>query len=225
MINRDTEWDWSVGELQGAMAPWQTADQTRLLARLLQLTLGSHKSIIMAPELIREFGSLPALLAGAEALSSFRGIGRATIKSLKLQLELAEKLARERVSCDMTQLHSWTALLDYLNVTMAQLPVEHFRILFLNKKNRLIADEVQNKGTVDHTPIYPREVIRRCLELAATAIIIVHNHPSGDPTPSPSDVRMTKTLANITSALGITLHDHVIVGKSGHASFRRLRYI
>jgi DNA repair protein RadC len=108
---------------------------------------------------------------------------------------------------------------------MAYETIEQLRILFLDKKNRLIADEVQQTGTVDHTPVYPREVIRRSLELSATALILVHNHPSGDPAPSSADIRMTKEIADIAKPLGITLHDHIIVGKSGHTSLRGLKLI
>lgn len=108
---------------------------------------------------------------------------------------------------------------------MAYETIEQFRILFLDKKNRLIADEVQQTGTVDHTPVYPREVIKRTLELSATALILVHNHPSGDPAPSSADVRMTKEIADIAKPLGITLHDHLIIGKAGHTSLRGLKLI
>ena len=122
-------------------------------------------------------------------------------------------------------LDSWAAVIDYCRGAMAFEPVEHFRILFLDKKNALIADEVQQSGTVDHTPVYPREVVKRALELSATALILVHNHPSGDPTPSRADIQMTKSVVDIAKPLGITIHDHIIVGKTGHASFRGLKLI
>ena len=115
--------------------------------------------------------------------------------------------------------------MDYCRAAMAFEDVEQLRILFLDKKNRLIADEVQQVGTVDHTPVYPREVIRRSLELSATALILVHNHPSGDPTPSTADIQMTRQIADVAKPLGITLHDHIIIGRAGHASFRSLRLI
>jgi DNA repair protein RadC len=121
---------------------------------------------------------------------------------------------------DQPILSSWTQLLDYFKSQMAYEDIEQFRILFLDKKNKLIADEVQQTGTVDHTPVYPREVIRRSLELSATAIILVHNHPSGDPTPSAADVRMTKEINEVARPLGITLHDHIIIGRTGHVSLR-----
>jgi DNA repair protein RadC len=123
----------------------------------------------------------------------------------------------------MPILSSWTQLIDYCTAHMAYESIEQFRVLFLDKKNRLIADEVQQTGTVDHTPVDPREVIKRALELSATAVILVHNHPSGDPSPSSADVRMTRQIADIGKSMGITLHDHIIVGKSGHASLRSLK--
>ncbi len=122
-------------------------------------------------------------------------------------------------------LGSWNKVIEYCTAAMAYETREQFRILFLDKKNKLIADEVQQTGTVDHTPVYPREVVKRALELSATAIILVHNHPSGDPTPSRADIDMTKQLVNAAKALNITVHDHVIVGKHGHASFRGLGLI
>jgi DNA repair protein RadC len=120
-------------------------------------------------------------------------------------------------------LGSWSAVLDYCRTTMAFADKEQFRILFLDKRNQLIADEVQQTGTVDHTPVYPREVVKRALELSATAIILVHNHPSGDPTPSNADIQMTKQIVDIAGQLGISVHDHIIVGKNGHASLKGLK--
>jgi DNA repair protein RadC len=122
-------------------------------------------------------------------------------------------------------LSSWTAVIDYCTAAMAFETKEHFRILFLDKRNALIADEVQQSGTVDHTPVYPREVIKRALELSATALILVHNHPSGDPTPSRADIEMTKRIVETASPLGISVHDHIIIGKGGHASMKGLRLI
>jgi len=122
-------------------------------------------------------------------------------------------------------LGSWGALLDYCRTAMAFSEAESFRILFLDKRNGLIADEEQQRGTVDHTPVYPREVIKRALELSATALILVHNHPSGDPRPSSADISMTKEIVNIAAPLGIAVHDHLIVGRNGHASFRALKLI
>ena len=122
-------------------------------------------------------------------------------------------------------LSSWPAVLDYCRAAMAFGEKEQFRILFLDKRNQLIADEVQQTGTVDHTPVYPREVVKRALELSATAVILVHNHPSGDPTPSRADIQMTQQIVEIAKPLGIAVHDHIIVGKEGHASLRGLGVI
>jgi DNA repair protein RadC len=116
-------------------------------------------------------------------------------------------------------------MLDYCRTTMAFADIEQFRLLFLDKRNALIADEVQQSGTIDHTPVYPREVVKRALELSATALILVHNHPSGDPTPSSADIRMTREIIDVAKPLGITIHDHIIVGREGHASFKGLRLI
>ena len=120
---------------------------------------------------------------------------------------------------------SWNDVMDYCRTGMAFADKEQFRILFLDKRNQLIADEVQQTGTVDHTPVYPREVIKRALELSATALILMHNHPSGDPSPSQADIQMTKAIVDIASPLGISVHDHIIVGKSGHASLKGMRLI
>ena len=135
-------------------------------------------------------------------------------------LRLMKGAARQR-----TALNSWQLVLDYCRTSMAFADKEQFRILFLDKRNQLISDEVQQVGTVDHTPVYPREVIKRALELSATAILLVHNHPSGDPTPSQADIHMTKAIIDIAGPLGIAVHDHLIVGKNGHASMKGLRLI
>jgi DNA repair protein RadC len=135
-------------------------------------------------------------------------------------LRLAKAEIRPR-----TLLSSWSAVLDYCRASMAFAEREQFRILFLDKKNGLIADEIQGEGTVDHTPVYPREVIKRALELAASAIILVHNHPSGDPTPSTADIDMTRRLIDVGDKLSIRVHDHIIIGRNGHTSFRSLRLI
>ncbi len=124
-----------------------------------------------------------------------------------------------------TVLGSWSSVIDYCRASMAFAQVEQFRILFLDKRNSLIADEVQQTGTVDHTPVYPREVLKRALEVSASAIILVHNHPSGDPTPSQADIRMTREIADIGRPLGVLVHDHIIVGRNGHASLKGLKLI
>jgi len=141
---------------------------------------------------------------------------------LKVVQEVAERLHRE-VLAERPIIGSWTALLDYLQVVLAHEPVEQFRVLFLDRKNVLIRDEVQQRGTVDHTPLYPREIVRRALELQASAIIMVHNHPSGDPTPSRADVEMTRQVVQALDAVGITVHDHVVVGRNRHTSFKSQR--
>ena len=119
-------------------------------------------------------------------------------------------------------LSSWSALLDYCTAAMARSQNEEFRVLFLDRKNVLIADEVQNRGTVDHTPVYPREIVKRALELGASSIILVHNHPSGDPTPSKADILMTREIVAVAKALGLAVHDHLVIGRGGHASFKSL---
>jgi DNA repair protein RadC len=138
--------------------------------------------------------------------------------------EFAERLHREELK-DRPVIGSWTSLLDYLQVALAHEPIEQFRVLFLDRKNILIKDEVQQRGTVDHTPLYPREIVKRALELQASAIIMVHNHPSGDPTPSRADIDMTKQVTQALAAVGITIHDHVIIGKNRHTSFKSQRLI
>ena len=143
---------------------------------------------------------------------------------LKLIAAAADRIAKGEIKRAVA-LASWSDVIDYCRSSMAFADKEQFRLLFLDKKNQLIADEVQQTGTVDHTPVYPREVIKRALELSATALILVHNHPSGDPAPSQADIRMTKAIIDIAAPLGISVHDHIIVGKNGHASMKGMRLI
>ena len=143
---------------------------------------------------------------------------------LKTVGELLKRVLREEIR-ERPVIGSWTALLDYLQVALAHEPIEQFRVLFLDRKNILIRDEQQQRGTVDHTPLYPREIVKRALELGASSIIMVHNHPSGDPTPSRADIEMTKQVVQAMSAVGLTVHDHVIVGKNRHTSFKSQRLI
>jgi len=157
-------------------------------------------------------------------LREIDGIGEASINQLKLIAAAASRVAKGQVN-KRALLSSWNDVIDYCRTSMAFADKEQFRILFLDKRNRLISDEVQQTGTVDHTPVYPREVIKRALELSATAILLVHNHPSGDPTPSQADIQMTKAIIDIATPLGIAVHDHLIVGKNGHASMKGLRLI
>jgi DNA repair protein RadC len=143
------------------------------------------------------------------------------VSQLKIVEAAAARLAQNRV-IGRPALSSWSALLDYCMAAMARAPAEEFRVLFLDRKNVLIADEVQARGTVDHTPVYPREIVKRALEHNASSIILVHNHPSGDPTPSKADIAMTREVAAAAKALGIVIHDHLVIGRSGHASFKSL---
>jgi DNA repair protein RadC len=143
---------------------------------------------------------------------------------LKVIGELLKRVLREEIR-ERPVIGSWTALLDYLQVALAHEPIEQFRVLFLDRKNILIRDELQQRGTVDHTPLYPREIVKRALELGASSIIMVHNHPSGDPTPSRADIEMTRQVVQAMSAVGLTVHDHVIVGKNRHTSFKSQRLI
>ena len=179
----------------------------------------------LAKSLIGRFGSFAEVVHAPDArLRETSGLGEAAIIELKLIAATASRVARGQVK-QRTMLSSWTAVIDYCRASMAFADKEQFRILFLDKRNQLIADELQQVGTVDHTPVYPREVVKRALELSATAIILVHNHPSGDPTPSQADIQMTKSIVDISAPLGISVHDHIIVGKNGHASLKGLRLI
>ncbi|HEY4199927.1 MAG TPA: DNA repair protein RadC [Devosiaceae bacterium] len=195
-----------------------------LLELVLQLVVPRRDTKQLAKNLLARFGSFSAVFAAApERLAEIKGLGETTIAHIKVIQATAQRFSRDRLDHEQPILGSWSALIDYCHAQMAYESKEQFRILFLDKKNRLIADEVQQVGTVDHTPVYPREVIRRTLELSATAIILVHNHPSGDPAPSAADVQMTRTISDIAKPLGIAVHDHIIIGKSGHASLRGLK--
>jgi DNA repair protein RadC len=179
----------------------------------------------LAKSLIAKFGSFAEVVsAPAARLAEVKGLGDAGITELKIVQAAASRLARGQVK-GKTVLSSWSAVLDYCRTAMAFAEKEQLRILFLDKRNQLIADELQQTGTVDHTPVYPREVVKRALELSATAIILVHNHPSGDPTPSRADIQMTQSILEIAKPLGISVHDHIIVGKDGHASLKGLKLI
>lgn len=177
----------------------------------------------LAKQMIEHFGSFAEVISAPPArLKEIDGVGDAIVTELKIIETAAQHLARGKLKKKRV-LSSWSAVLDYCRTSMAFADKEQFRILFLDKRNQLIADEVQQKGTVDHTPVYPREVVKRALELSATAIVLVHNHPSGDPTPSRADIQMTKTIVEVARPLGIEVHDHIIVGKDGHASLKGLR--
>jgi DNA repair protein RadC len=179
----------------------------------------------LAKQLLARFGSLGAVLgATGEELRTVKGVGEALALDLKLLHEAALRAAREQVA-RRPVISSWSALLAYVKAALAHEAREQFRVLFLDKKNQLIADEVMNRGTVDHAPVYPREVMRRALELSASAVILVHNHPGGDPTPSVADVEMTKQVVEAARALRIAVHDHLVVGRHGTASFKALGLI
>jgi DNA repair protein RadC len=174
----------------------------------------------LAKALISRFGSFAEVLAARpERLKEVEGVSSSVATDLKILEAAARRLAKGAVR-ERQLLSSWTEVIEYCRTAMAFAEREEFRVLFLDKRNCLIADEVQGFGTVDHTPVYPREIIRRTLELASTALILVHNHPSGDPNPSPADVRMTKDIAAIAKPLGVVLHDHIIIGRHGHFSFK-----
>jgi DNA repair protein RadC len=176
----------------------------------------------LAKALLARFGNFAEVIAAPRArLCEIPGIGDAAVDQLKIVEAAAMRLAQARV-IGRPALSSWAALLDYCVAAMARTAREEFRVLFLDRKNILIADEVQTKGTIDHTPVYPREIVKRALELGASAIILVHNHPSGDPTPSRADIEMTRDIAGAAKALGIAVHDHLVIGRAGHASFKSL---
>jgi DNA repair protein RadC len=176
----------------------------------------------LAKELLDRFGSLGEVLsAEPSALGALKGVGDAAVVALKVVHAAGLRLARQQVM-HTNVISSWDQLLDYCKAAMGYEKVEQLRILFLDAKNVLIADEVQQRGTVNHTPIYPREVVKRALDLSASAFILVHNHPSGDPTPSREDIEMTKKMRAASEQLGIALHDHVIIGKNSHVSFKAL---
>ncbi len=179
----------------------------------------------LARALLDEFGDFNRVLSATpEKLARVKGIGDAVLADLKIVEAAAHRMARAKVM-KRHVISSWDAVLDYCHTTMAHRDTEQFRVLFLDVKNTLIADEEQAKGTIDHVPVYPREVAKRALELNASALILVHNHPSGDPTPSQSDIDMTGKIQDACGALGITLHDHLIIGKQRELSFRSEGYL
>jgi len=179
----------------------------------------------LAKDLIAKFGSFAEVMHAPDArLAEVKGVGDEVITEIRLIAASASRIARSELK-QRPVLSSGAAVIDYCRAAMAFADKEQFRILFLDKKNQLIADEVQQTGTVDHTPVYPREIVKRALEVSATAIILVHNHPSGDPTPSQADIQMTKQIIDIAKPLGIAIHDHIIVGRNGHATLKGLKLI
>ena len=193
-----------------------------LLELLLTIAIPQRDVKPLAKTLIAEFKTFAGVISATpHELRAVSGMGDVSLTALKLVKVAALRLLQQEAK-DQPILNSWQRLLDYLTAAMAHETVEQFRILFLDKRNHLIADEVQQKGTVDHTPVYPREVVKRALELSATAIILVHNHPSGDPTPSRPDIEMTREIIKAAAAIGIVVHDHLIIGKTGTSSFKSL---
>jgi DNA repair protein RadC len=179
----------------------------------------------LARLLLDTFGDFNRVISASPArLQMVKGAGPAVVLELKLIEAAAQRMMRARV-LQKPVLSSWDALLDYCHTAMAHRETEQFRVLYLDRKNVLIADEEQAKGTVDHVPVYPREIVKRALELNASALILVHNHPSGDPTPSDSDLSMTRSVQDACAALGLVLHDHLIIGKSRELSFRAKGYL
>ena len=195
--------------LEMALFPALPRRDTKPLAKALLKAFGSFAEVIHAP---------------VARLREVDGIGEASINQIKLLAAAASRVAKGEIRRKIA-LASWNDVIAYCRSGMAFADKEQFRLLFLDKRNQLIADEIQQTGTVDHTPVYPREVIKRALDLSATALILVHNHPSGDPTPSQADIHMTKAIVDIAMPLGISVHDHIIVGKNGHASLRGLKLI
>ncbi len=196
-----------------------------LLELLLFYALPRRDTKDLAKRLIARFGSFAEVLNAPDGqVREVKDAGESVITLLALVRAASLRLAKAEIA-DRPLLGSWNEVLSYLKAAQGFATREQFRILFLDKKNRLIADEVQGQGTIDHTPVYVREVVKRALELHATAIVLVHNHPSGDPTPSRADIDMTKLIVDAARPLGVVVHDHIIVGKTSHTSFRALRLL
>jgi DNA repair protein RadC len=179
----------------------------------------------LAKTLIDRFGGFAGVInADIAALQEIPGLGITSAIALKAVQAAIQRVLKAEV-IDRPILSSWQGVLDYCHVAMAHARIEEFRLLFLDRRNALIADEVQQRGTVDHTPVYPREVVKRALDLGASAIILVHNHPSGDPTPSKADIEMTREVAKVARLMGIEVHDHLIIGRGKQTSLRGLGLI
>ncbi|MEN6543568.1 DNA repair protein RadC [Parvibaculum sp.] len=196
-----------------------------LLELILFRTIPQRDVKPLAKDLVALFGGLSEVLnAAPERLCEVKGVSDATVTDFRIVREAGLRLGQAKVM-KREVISSWSALLDYCSASMAHHPIEQFRILFLDRQNVLIADEVQQTGTIDHTPVYPREVVKRALTLNALSMILVHNHPSGDPTPSSADIEMTKRIVETAKPLGIQVHDHLVIGKGRHASFKSLGLI
>lgn len=203
-------------------AQWEDYE---LLELLLCQSIPRQDVKPLAKALVKRFGGLPGVLsADPKALAEMKGLGETSIVGLKIVQQAAVRLLRGEIE-GAHVLSSWQAVVDYCRAAMGQEKVEQFRLLFLDNRNRLIADEVQQRGTVDHTPLYPREVVKRALELGASALIMVHNHPSGDPTPSAADIDMTRAMRDALARIDIALHDHLIVARSDFRSLKSDGYI
>jgi DNA repair protein RadC len=196
-----------------------------MLEMVLFLALPRRDTKPMARTLLSRFGDFGSVIgAPAAELGAIEGLGEAAAAALKLVQGAALRLLRRQAAAEPV-LSSWDRLMDYLSATMVHERIEQFRVLFLDTRNRLIAGEVQSRGSINHTPAYPREVVRRCLELHASAVILAHNHPSGEPAPSREDVAMTADIQRAAATMGIMVHDHVIVGRSGCVSFRQQKLL
>lgn len=179
----------------------------------------------LAKTLLNQFGSFAEVISASPSrLAETEGLGEAAILELKIVQAAANRLARGEVK-RRAVLSSWSSVLDYCRSAMAFAEREQFRVLFLDKRNQLIADEVHQTGTVDHTPVYPREVVKRALELGASALIMAHNHPTGDPSPSRDDIALTREVKRALEVVGVSLHDHIIIGRKGHCSLRSMKVI
>jgi DNA repair protein RadC len=191
-----------------------------LLELLLAQAIPRRDVKPLAKALIDRFGDFAGVIAAeSRQLEAVPGMGDASVAALKVVQAGALRLLRQQVM-QKNVIDSWDQLVDYCTAAMAHEGVEQLRLLFLDRKNALIADEVQQQGTIDHTPLYIREVVKRALELGASALIVVHNHPSGDPTPSQGDIKMTRDVRDALEKIGVTLHDHLVIGRNGHESFR-----
>jgi DNA repair protein RadC len=198
-----------------------TLPDYEIIELLLYATIPRIDVKPLAKRLVKDFGNFAGVISASREALLGAGLKESTVDSFKIVRESAVRLARQEV-VDRPVLSSWQKVLDYCRAKLAHEQTERFHLLFLDRKNVLIADEEQQRGTVDHTPVYPREVVKRALDLGASAIIMVHNHPSGDPTPSKADIAMTREVAKAAETLGLTVHDHIVIGRAGHASFKGL---
>lgn len=202
-------------------SPDAAAEDRELLERLLQRLRPGSPALGSTETLLDRFGDLNGLLAAARHDPGSVPADDALVAGLALVQTVAERLARPR-RLEAPCIGSWSALNDYVRVALSGLTLEHLRVLYLDRRNRLLRDEFTAEGTVDHAPVYPREVLRRALQLSASSLILVHNHPSGDPSPSQADIAMTRQVMDGARALGLQVHDHLIVGREGVASLRQL---